>query len=249
MYSWGYIGTKYKNMTDTTKQLIYRESYLSQDEVDTINMYYETMNFGYGESRGPYNNPLMELGWQGCYDTTARPEKPNNPIKHLFDRLEKDFGEMIFWRKSIRHFHAPFDVHDDYPHSEAHQEVMKRFDVTEDMKGFTFLIPLWWEKGYKPGTACFNSPPEEDEPLYEEHQDILPQYSSLYYERRKQMIHPAENVPRGPYSVREIMHWKNVGDLIGWENYVLHSSTHTPNWVYSRDKEVKRFISIDGKLK
>lgn len=238
-------------MTDTTKKVIYRESYLSQYEVDIINMYYETMDFGYGASRGPYKNSILELGWQGCWDTGTHLDNPYNPIQLVFDRLEKDFGEMEFVTHSIRHFHAPFDVHDDYPRPNTQaSERMTKANVTTDMKGFTFLIPLWWKKGYKPGTAFFNSPPEEGEPLYEDYQDVLPQYSAEYYEKREQLhLHFGENVPRGPYSVREIMHWKNTGDLIAWENYVLHCSTHMPNWVYSKDKEIKRFISIDGKLK
>ena len=238
-------------MTDTTKKVVYKESYLSQDEVDIINMYYETMDFGYGVSRGPYENKFLELGWQGCYDTSSHLDKPHNPVKPiLVERLKKDFGDLIIWRCSIRHFFAPFDVHDDYPRTEKHYEHMAKANITEKMKGFSFLVPLWWEKGYKPGTAFFNSPPEKDEPLYEDCQDILPKYSAHYYKRRNKMSHHlAEDVPKGPYSVREIIHWKNVGDLIGWENYVLHSSTHTPNWKYSRDKEIKRFLYMDIKLK
>ena len=145
---------------------------------------------------------------------------------------------MIFWRASLRHFHAPFDVHDDYPYKERDIEKLESLGIKHSItKGYTFLVPTWWEKGYNPGTAFFNAPPKDGEPLYEDCQEVLPKFSEQHYKTRE--------LKNRIFSVRRIVDWKNVGDLVGWENYTLHCSTHTPNWEYSRDKVVKRFLSID----
>tara|TARA_Y100000361_G_scaffold97212_1_gene87158 strand:- start:3015 stop:3740 length:726 start_codon:yes stop_codon:yes gene_type:complete len=232
-------------------EIVFKEKYLSSEEMHNINMFYDTMNFGYGSSKGPYKAGWLELGWQGCWDTSARLHIESNPVHVLTERLQKDFGKMIFWRASLRHFHAPFDVHDDYPYKERDIKKLESLGIKHSPrvgpyesiegkiipKGYTFLVPTWWEKGYNAGTAFFNAPPKDGEPLYEDCQEVLPKFNEEHYRTRE--------VKNRIFSVRQIVNWKNVGDLIGWENYTLHCSTHTPNWEYSRDKVVKRFLSID----
>ena len=44
--------------------------------------------------------------------------------------------------------------------------------------GYTFLIPLWWAKNYKPGTAFLSSPAKNEQQLYIEQQDILPKFDN-----------------------------------------------------------------------
>ena len=221
-------------------EIIFKEKYLYSEEIHNIIMFFDTMNFGFGKSRGPYKAAWLELGWQGCFDVSSNLQIESNPVHNLIDKLKKDFGDMIIWRCSVRHFYAPFDVHNDYPSVERHakwRDKIESLGCDVDQKGYTFLIPLWWEKDYNAGTAFFNAPPKKDEPLYEDCQEKLPKFNKKHYQDRvfKNRI----------FSVRRIVDWKNVGDLVGWENYTLHCSTHTPNWEYSRDKMVKRFLSID----
>ena len=97
-------------------EIIFKKQYLSSKEIHNINMYYETMNDDIYKSKGPYTCVFLKLGWQGCWDTSSRLEYKNNPIHILIEKLKKDFGEFIIWRNTIRHFCAPFDVHDDNPY-------------------------------------------------------------------------------------------------------------------------------------
>ena len=97
--------------------------------------------------------------------------------------------------------------------------------------GYTFLIPLSWKTGYVPGTAFFDSPPKEDQQLMAERQDVLP---------KLQKESSSKN-----FGIRQLITWKNPGDLVAWMNYQYHSSMLGGEWTYNTEEWCKEFISLE----
>jgi len=211
------------------KCIAYKPKYITQSDVEKIRNYFNEINDSLLDSRGPYPNERNKLGWQGCWDRQLHYEKLDNPVHDVIDKLKKDFGDFQINDSSIRYLSAPF-----LPHSDV-----KSVKWINDQKksgrreGFIFLIPLWWEENYFPGTAFFNSPPDLSEPLYNEKIDVLPEFSDKFQEDMRN------------FSVKKIIKWESPGDLIAWENFQYHSSCQFGNFVYDKNKWVKEFISIE----
>jgi hypothetical protein len=211
------------------KKIIYKENYISTDLVDQVRVYYEAINDSLLASRGPFPTEKSTLGWQGCWDRNLHYEKLDSPIHQIVYKLKEDFGDFFIHESSIRYLSAPFLPHLDIRNSDW----LRKLRDSDRRPGFTFLIPLWWKKGYTPGTAFFNSPPNIDEPLYSDMLDILPNYSEQFEKESTQ------------FSVREVVKWQSPGDLIVWENFQWHCSCHYGNIEYNKQNWAKEFISIE----
>ena len=149
--------------------------------------------------------------------------------------LKRDFGEFEIYSSSIRYLSAPFLPHSDIRDVEWLRDLKKQ-GLRE---GFIFLIPLWWEPDYQPGTAFLNNPVNLNEPLYADMLDIFPNYSDT----------PQNAYEQKNFSVKQIIRWENPGDLIAWENFQWHASCHFGKANYQKDKWVKEFVSIETAIK
>jgi hypothetical protein len=212
-------------------QIIYKEKYLHNDLVDKINKFYKDIDDQLSGGPKIYDNDnSSSLMKEGAWDIPLRLEIPANPIHQVIDKLKNDFGDIFIHTSSIRHLGYPFTPHTDIRSSDWIIEHRKNFD-----SGYTFLIPLWWENDYRPGTAFFSSPPADGEPMYVERQHQLPQF------KRKSV---AKN-----FSIKKLVPWKHTGDLVCWKNYIYHCSMTDQDFVYSDDRHCKSFISIETFLK
>lgn len=213
------------------KKIIYKEKYISIEDVNKIRGYYEKINDSLYASKGPYPIDALELGYQGCWDRQLHYELDDSPVHNLVKKLKHDFGDFHIYESSIRYLSAPF-----IPHSDVRSiEWLKQQKNNGFKEGYIFIIPLWWRSDYSPGTAFFNCPPKLDEPLYSDCQENLPKYKK-------------ENDSKN-FSVRRLIKWESPGDLIGWENFQWHSSCHFNQIEYSKDTWVKEFISFETCLK
>lgn len=211
------------------KKIIYKKNYLTVDFVDQFRSYYNKINDSLLASSGPYTWEKSKIGYQGCWDRILHYEKLDSPVHQIVSKLKEDFGDFTIYDSSIRYLSAPIGPHSD---------VRNTSWLTEHRNnghrgGFIFLIPLWWKKGYAPGTAFFNSPPNLDEPLYSDMLDILPNYSESFKEESAN------------FSVRETIKWESPGDLIAWENFQWHCSCQYSDIEYNKQTWVKEFISIE----
>jgi len=206
--------------------IIFREQYVPKDLLDKINSFYKDTNDRLSGGPAELGGEFKSTQKEGCWDRPLRLEVDDNPIHQLLDMLKKDFGEFIIHTSSIRYLAYPFTLHTDIRGSEWLLESRKKYKT-----GWTLLIPLAWDEGYNPGTAFFSSPPQDNEPLYIEKQDVLPKLENPSYAKH--------------FSVKSLVKWKNPGDLVFWENYMFHCSMHDPNWTYSDSKHCKEFISIE----
>jgi hypothetical protein len=211
------------------KKIIHKKNYISSEFVNQIRSYYERINDSLLASRGPWTFERAKLGYQGCWDRQLHYEKSDSPIHQIVSKLKEDFGDFFIHESSIRYLSAPF-----LPHSDIrNNNWLKELQSNGCRPGFTFLIPLWWKKGYTPGTAFFNSPANLDEPLYSDMLDILPNYSESSKEEARN------------FSVREIVKWESPGDLIAWENFQWHCSCHHGHIEYNKQTWAKEFVSIE----
>lgn len=211
------------------KKIVYQQKYISGIELDEIREFYHVkINDSIYHSNGPYTQKKHYLGWQGCWDRSLHLEILENPIHKLIHKLKTDFGNFIIDSCSIRYLSSPFLPHTDV----INVEWIKKLKQQNYKYGWIFLIPLSIVKGYIPGTAFFNNPPNLDEPLYSEMLDVLPNFSEQHKEEMKN------------FSVKQIVKWESPGDLIAWENFQWHSSCHFGSVDYHQDKWVKEFISI-----
>ena len=212
-------------MQSNSKDIYFVESYVSREHTQEIKNYFdETVNDWF--SNGPRTSDKWHQEWIGCFDRPLRLERQDNPLLPVIDKLKADFGNFDIFEASIRYMNYPFPPHSDVRDSETIMKQRKQHTA-----GHVFIIPLWWQKGYKPGTAFFNSPPKLNEPMYVEHQDIFPKAKSDKEVKE--------------YSVKKIIKWKNPGDLVAWKNYQWHSTLTTPGYDYSRDEFCKEFVSIE----
>lgn len=211
------------------KQIIHQKNYISIDQVDEIRSYFDKINDSLLASKGPYTTERAKLGYQGCWDRNLHLEKTNNPVHQIINKLKQDFGDFFIHECSIRYLSAPF-----LPHSDIRSiKWLNELRNSGRQPGFTFLIPLWWRKGYTPGTAFFSSPANLDETLYSDMLDILPNYAEQY---EKESMN---------FSVQEIVKWQSPGDLIAWENFQWHCSCHYGHVEYNKQTWAKEFISIE----
>ena len=209
------------------EDIVYKKNYLSADLVEEIENFYSKINDARSGGPKSYESAnSSSLGKEGAWDIPLRLELPKNPVNKVIDKLKKDFGQIIIHTSSIRLLGYPFAPHSDIRSSKW------LLDSRENYKtGFTFLIPLSWQKGYKPGTAFFSSPPIDGEPLYIEHADVLPKFQK-------------ESVAKN-FSVKKLIEWNNPGDLIAWKNYMYHCSMTDKDFNYSDNEYCKKFISIE----
>ena len=216
------------------KNIVYKQNYISLDQVSAIREYFNKINDSLYASAGPFASVKSKLGWQGCWDRQLHFEKADNPIHEIITKLKQDFGEFDYDsnRCSIRYLSAPFLPHSDI----ASIKSFKEFRKTGYKEGYIFIIPLWWEKNYRPVTGFFNNPAKLEEPHYSDVLDIFPEYLETYQEESKNL------------SVREIIEWQSPGDLIAWENYQWHGSGQIGNFSYNKESWVKEFISIETKI-
>jgi hypothetical protein len=211
------------------KKIIHKKNYISIDQVDQIRLYYDKINDSLLASKGPYINERAKLGYSGCWDRNLHLEKLDGPIHKIIDKLKQDFGNFFIHQSSIRYLSAPL-----MPHSDIQSiEWLKKLRDDGWQPGYTFLVPLWWKKGYTPGTAFFNSPANITEPLYSDMLDILPNYSE---QCKKDSMN---------FSVREVVKWESPGDLVAWENHQWHCSCHYGHIEYNKQTWAKEFISIE----
>lgn len=208
-----------------------------------IESYYDVtsiINF-FNEINDPWSRNLITTdrsiyGIAGCSDVSLRLEIKHNPIHGLIEKLFKDFGDygklnIIPHLTSLRYQSYPF-----LPHSDISPDcsVIEYLRSVGAKKYLTFVIPLTWKENVHPGTAFFNSPPVLTENLYREHLDVLPHYTEKY------------QVEMSRYSVADIIHWKNPGDLVMWEDFIFHSTTdhHTYEFSDNPERYSKSFLSI-----
>lgn len=209
------------------ENIVYRKSYIPSALLDEIKNFYKVLNDDL--TNGPRDvtkHNSSRLRKEGCWDVSLRLEIPKNPVNKLIQMLKKDFGEFIIHTSSVRYLGYPFSPHSDIRSSEWLIENRKKYDT-----GYTFLIPLGWKEGYKPGTAFFSSPPADDEPMYIERQDVLPEFQDEIFARN--------------FSVKKIIPWQHAGDLVAWKNYIYHCSMTDRDFQYSDTEHCKEFISIE----
>ena len=207
--------------------IIHKENYISAEQVSDIKNFFDK-KIRDKLSGGPHKADQLEAGLEGCWDRSLHYELSDNPIHKVIDKLVKDFGGFHVHESSIRYMAYPFVPHSDIRNSEWLLEQRQNF-----YPGYTFLIPLWWREDYNPGTAFFSSPPEANQDLYIQQQDILPKFSEQH---KKQ----ARN-----FGVKEIVKWKSPGDLIAWKNFQWHCSLSQKDYQYSDTSWCKEFISIE----
>ena len=217
------MSTSFVQLTDD--DVYYQESYISIEHAKKIKNYFDvTINDNF--SNGPKPQNKFTHNFTGCQDRPLRLENSDNPLHVVIDKLKQDFGDFYLHTGSIRYMNYPFGPHTDIRTQEWLLEQRKNYN-----DGHIFIIPLWWEKNYTAGTAFFSSPPSQNEPLYIEHQSILPQ--------------AVDDREIRNFSVKRLLYWKNPGDLIVWKNYTWHSSFAPNGYNYSHDKFCKEFISIE----
>ncbi len=207
--------------------IIHKENYISAEQVSAIKHFFDK-KIRDKLSGGPNKADQLEAGLEGCWDRSLHYELKDNPIHEVIDKLIKDFGGFHVHESSIRYMAYPFVPHSDIRNSEWLLAQRQNF-----YPGYTFLIPLWWKEDYNPGTAFFSSPPQANQDLYIQQQDILPKFSEQY---KKQ----ARN-----FGVKEIVKWKSPGDLIAWKNFQWHCSLSQKDYQYSDTSWCKEFISIE----
>tara|TARA_B100000424_G_scaffold269129_1_gene265394 strand:- start:172 stop:819 length:648 start_codon:yes stop_codon:yes gene_type:complete len=208
-------------------ELIYKEKYVDNELLAEIKNFYAAV--GGALTGGPVidnSDNCTIYGMDGCSDRPLRLEYEKNPIHKLIAKLKTDMGDFYIHEGSLRYLYYPFGPHSDVRTSEHLLESRKKY-----RNGYTFLIPLQWKAGCKPGTAFFDSPPKEDQPLMIERDDVIPQLKNSNY---------AKN-----FGIKKLMPWKNPGDLVAWMNYQYHSSMIGGDWVYNKEEWCKEFISIE----
>lgn len=214
------------------EDIIHKISYVSHEEVKKIKHFYDiTINDKF--SNGPKKNIKVEGVSEGCWDRPLRLDNNNNPLITVINKLHKDFGNFEIHTASVRYLAFPFAPHTDIRDTSWYQNYRKKYS-----RGYTFIIPLWWNHDYQAGTAFFSCPPEDDQPLYEEYNDCLTQYSDV------------GKVAGKNFGVKKIIQWQSPGDLIAWKNFQWHCSLSPRGYSYNLEKWVKEFISIEtGYLK
>tara|TARA_Y100001937_G_scaffold61578_1_gene84313 strand:- start:992 stop:1642 length:651 start_codon:yes stop_codon:yes gene_type:complete len=208
-------------------ETIYKEKYVDNELLDEIKIFYSKV--GDALSGGPVVDTTEHstiYGKDGCADRPLRLEFKKNPIHKLIGKLKADMGDFHIHEGSIRYLYYPFGPHSDVRTSEHLLESRKRY-----RDGYTFLIPLQWKDGCTPGTAFFDSPPKEDQQLMIERPDVIPQTKNPNYSKN--------------FGIKQLIPWKNPGDLVGWMNYQYHSSMIGGDWVYNDSEWCKEFISIE----
>ena len=213
-------------------EIVYKEHYINESEVIAIKDYYKRINDAL--SGGPWVSDRVKLGYQGCWDKSLHLDQPSpvysvwpGPVHALIKKLKQDFGNFYIHMTSIRYLAYPLALHSDIRDVEWLLDVKSKGYI----EGYTFLIPLWFDKKCNPGTAFFNNPAKLSEPHYTEAQDVLPEM-------------PDNSTTRN-FSVKKIVNWNNPGDLIAWKNFQWHCSTQSPDYQYSTKKHCKEFISIE----
>ena len=118
------------------KQIVYKENYISQQEVDSIRKYYEEIGDSILLSRGPQKSKKHKLGWYGCWDRDLHYEKIDCPLHNIIEKLQTEFGRFEVYDSSIRYLSSPFLPHSDIQNLEWVRQNRNRSE------GFIFLIPL-----------------------------------------------------------------------------------------------------------
>lgn len=203
-----------------------QENYISRQTALHIKDYFDNV-INDSFSNGPKVTNKFTHKYSGCYDRPLRLERNDNPLHLLLEKLKKDFGDFYMHDGSIRYMNYPFGPHTDV----VDQTWLLEQRQKTNSDGYIFLIPLWWEPKYTAGTAFFSSPPQREESLYIEHQNILPVAS--------------DSKDTKNFSIKQIVYWKNPGDLIAWKNFTWHSSLAPRDYNYSHNKFCKEFISIE----
>ena len=223
-----WIGSSAKYFLQATMiENIYREKYVDDQLLKEIKNFYDKVNDRL--SGGPFVDKSelgTPYGMMGCADRPLRLEYENNPLHKLIAKLKVDMGDFHIHEGSIRYLYYPFGPHTDVKSNEHLLESRKKY-----RNGYTFLIPLSWKEGYKPGTAFFDSPPKEDQQLMCERHDVLP---------RLNKANASKN-----FGIKQLMPWKNPGDLVAWMNHQYHTSMIGGDWVYNDKEWCKEFISIE----
>lgn len=214
------------------KLLIYKENFISLDEVNEIRTYFDNINDSRELSAGPFDHPIHSLGWCGTWSRQLHFELPDNPIHKVIYKLKQEFGDFECrpTHCSIEYLSSPF-----LPHTDVHSvEFLHELRSRGNPKIYIFLIPLWWKPGHTPVTGFFNNPPNLDEPLYSEMADMFPKYA------------PGKFDPGVNFSVKKFFPWKSPGDLIVWESFQWHSSGSTGQIEYTRNDWSKEFVTIEA---
>ena len=208
------------------EDIIHKIDYVSLDDITKIRRFY---NFVVGDafSGGPYSSEHLKNGMSGCWDRPLRLENNDNPLLPVMDKLHKEFGDFKIHTASVRYMAYPFGPHSDIRDTKWLQEYRKNYNG-----GYTFLIPLAWKKNYQPGTAFFSSPPDDNDPLYAECSEWLPEH------------HEKSKIERN-FGVKKLIKWQQPGDLVAWKNFQWHCSLSPEGYVYDPKKWVKEFISIE----
>ena len=204
----------------------YQENYISFDEVVAIKHFYDEIVNDIAQ------NNIREESTRiyGYVDGKHRPLRLNrsdNPLLLVIEKLKQDFGNFYIESSmsSVINLHYPHGIHTDINSSQEQLELRNKYK-----KGQSFIIPLWWDPEYQPGTAFYSTPPKQNEKLYIECQSDLPQFKEDKHIKN--------------FSVQAIWHWKNPGDLLAWNHYTWHSTTSPNGYEYALDKCCKEFIKL-----
>jgi len=209
------------------KKIEYKENFISRELVAEIKNFYDVI-VNDDMSNSPRADAKLKNGLIGCWDRPLKLDLDGNPLTAVVDRLREEYGDFEIYESSIRYLAAPFGPHTDIRNHDWLVEQRKTHTP-----GFTFLIPLWWEENYRAGTAWFDSPAKEDQLLYGERLDLLPEHTESFKNLEKN------------FSVREIFEWQTPGDLIVWESFQWHCSLSPKGHVYNSTKWCKEFVSIE----
>lgn len=207
--------------------IIYKEKYVDEKLLGEIKYFVESVNDSF--CGGPIEDTgqlSTTLQMEGCSDRPLRLEWKSNPVHKLIAKLKEDLGDFHIHECSIRYMYFPYGPHTDIRSNEVMLESRKKYKF-----GYTFLIPLSWKPGYVPGTAFFDCPPKEGQQLLVERQDVIPMLQNVRASRN--------------YGIKQMITWKNPGDLVGWMNYQWHSSMIGGEWTYNNKEWCKEFISIE----
>jgi hypothetical protein len=202
--------------------IVFKKKYIDLDSIQSIKKFFDvTIN---DKLDTQLKNFVPGKGM--CWDRPLRFEIKKNPIHNIVDKLKKDFGKFNIHTCSIRYMASPFLPHNDIRNSEWLLNQKINYNP-----GYTFLIPLWWAKNYKPGTAFLSSPAKNEQQLYIEQQDILPKFDN---------DKDAKN-----FGIKQVVKWESPGDLIAWKNFQWHCSLTQKNYPYNGETWCKEFISIE----
>tara|TARA_R100000081_G_C4803041_1_gene165495 strand:+ start:539 stop:1216 length:678 start_codon:yes stop_codon:yes gene_type:complete len=217
------------------EDIIHKPQYISLDDIKKIRFFYncvidDTMN------GGPVKSDKVKAGVQGFWNRPLRLEYPENPVHKVMQRLREDFGDFEIVTACVAYMSYPYGPHTDTRSWEFLRNYRKNY-----RDGWKFLIPLAWKKDYQPGTVLFSNPPRDDESLYEDHSEWLPELSC----DSKPTVEERATSFAKELGVKSIIKWQQPGDLVAWKTFQWHCSLSPKGYKYDLKSSTKEFLTIE----